>query len=82
MTAQDGLRYSDECVRHKILDALGDLSLVGRPTRQICILFRWTRANEPSLRESFKRGDIFISKDFSDGDRDNFRGLIYQRLIH
>ena len=31
MTAQNGLRYADECIRHKILDALGDLSLVGRP---------------------------------------------------
>lgn len=27
---QDGLRYQDECVRHKILDAMGDLYLLGR----------------------------------------------------
>jgi UDP-3-O-[3-hydroxymyristoyl] N-acetylglucosamine deacetylase len=27
----DGLRFSDEFVRHKILDAVGDLSLVGYP---------------------------------------------------
>ncbi len=27
----DGLRYPDEFVRHKILDALGDLSLLGMP---------------------------------------------------
>ena len=27
----DGLRYDDEFVRHKILDAVGDLSLVGYP---------------------------------------------------
>jgi UDP-3-O-[3-hydroxymyristoyl] N-acetylglucosamine deacetylase len=26
---EDGLRYEDECVRHKVLDALGDLHLVG-----------------------------------------------------
>jgi UDP-3-O-[3-hydroxymyristoyl] N-acetylglucosamine deacetylase len=26
-----GLRFSDEFVRHKILDAVGDLSLVGMP---------------------------------------------------
>jgi len=25
------LRWSDECVRHKVLDAVGDLALVGRP---------------------------------------------------
>ena len=28
---QDGLRYEDEFVRHKILDAIGDLYLVGHP---------------------------------------------------
>jgi UDP-3-O-[3-hydroxymyristoyl] N-acetylglucosamine deacetylase len=27
----DGLRYTDEFVKHKILDAIGDLSLVGHP---------------------------------------------------
>jgi UDP-3-O-acyl-N-acetylglucosamine deacetylase len=27
----NGLRYGDEFVRHKILDLLGDLALVGRP---------------------------------------------------
>ena len=28
---QEGFRYADECVRHKILDFLGDISLYGRP---------------------------------------------------
>lgn len=28
---EDGLRYDDEFVRHKILDFLGDLALLGRP---------------------------------------------------
>ena len=28
---EDGLRYEDEFVRHKILDFLGDLALMGRP---------------------------------------------------
>lgn len=28
---QEGLRYEDEFVRHKILDLIGDLSLVGKP---------------------------------------------------
>ena len=28
---QDGLRYGDEFVKHKILDAIGDLHLVGHP---------------------------------------------------
>jgi UDP-3-O-[3-hydroxymyristoyl] N-acetylglucosamine deacetylase len=29
----EGLRYSDECVRHKVLDAIGDLALAGLPLR-------------------------------------------------
>lgn len=28
---QDGLRYTDEFVKHKVLDAIGDLYLVGQP---------------------------------------------------
>ncbi len=28
---KDGLRYEDECVKHKILDAVGDLYLLGHP---------------------------------------------------
>ena len=27
----EGFRYKDECVRHKMLDVLGDLSLIGAP---------------------------------------------------
>jgi len=27
----EGLRYEDECIRHKILDCIGDLSLLGMP---------------------------------------------------
>ena len=28
---EDGLRFEDEFVRHKVLDAVGDLYLAGRP---------------------------------------------------
>ena len=76
MTAQDGLRYADECIRHKILDALGDLSLVGRP-----ILGKFVSCSGGHgltnllLRESFKRGDVFVSKDFSESDRDKLPGF-------
>ena len=70
------MRYADECVRHKILDALGDLSLVGRP-----ILGKFVSCSgghgltNRLLRESFKRGDVFVSKEFSDGDRDKLPGF-------
>lgn len=36
----DGLRYDDEFVKHKILDAIGDLYLVGRPLLTIYSAFR------------------------------------------
>ena len=29
----NGFRFPDECVRHKVLDLIGDLALVGRPLR-------------------------------------------------
>ncbi len=76
MIAQDGLRYADECIRHKILDALGDLSLVGRP-----ILGKFVSCagghglTNLLLRESFKSGDIFVSKDFSESDRNKLPGF-------
>ena len=76
MIAYNGLRYKDECIRHKILDALGDLSLVGRP-----ILGKFVSCSGGHgltnilLRESFKRGDVFVSKEFSDGDRDKLPGF-------
>jgi UDP-3-O-[3-hydroxymyristoyl] N-acetylglucosamine deacetylase / 3-hydroxyacyl-[acyl-carrier-protein] dehydratase len=33
-------RFADECARHKVLDLIGDLSLVGRPIRGRIIAFR------------------------------------------
>ena len=30
-TSEGGLRYPDEFVRHKTLDLIGDLTLIGRP---------------------------------------------------
>lgn len=31
----EGLRYSDECVRHKVLDVIGDLALAGLPLQGV-----------------------------------------------
>ena len=31
IVSEEGLRFDDECVRHKILDAIGDLYLIGAP---------------------------------------------------
>ena len=50
----EGLRFEDECVRHKVLDAIGDLSLAGAP---LAGHYRGSRAghaiNNALLRELF-----------------------------
>ena len=48
----DGLRYDDEFVKHKILDAMGDLYLVGQPLLAAYSAFRSGHAlNNKLLRE-------------------------------
>ena len=36
----DGLRYGDEFVKHKILDAIGDLHIVGKPLLARYVAFK------------------------------------------
>jgi len=38
--SRGGLRFPDECVRHKILDLLGDLFLLGRPLRALIVAIK------------------------------------------
>ena len=68
---------SEMCIRDsKILDALGDLSLVGRPILGKFISCAGGHGLTNLLpRECFKRGDIFVSEEFSDGDRDKLPGF-------
>jgi UDP-3-O-[3-hydroxymyristoyl] N-acetylglucosamine deacetylase len=74
--ALNGLRYGDECIRHKILDALGDLSLVGKPILGKFISYAGGhKLTNLLLREAFKKGDIFRSKYLSGGDRDKLPGF-------
>ena len=48
----DGLRYDDEFVKHKILDAMGDLYIIGRPLLAAYSAFRSGHAlNNKLLRE-------------------------------
>ncbi len=48
----DGLRYNDEFVKHKILDAMGDLHLLGKPLLAAYSAFRSGHAlNNKLLRE-------------------------------
>lgn len=37
---REGLRFSDECIRHKVLDLVGDLYLMGRPIHAHVIAHR------------------------------------------
>ena len=56
----DGLRYDDEFVKHKILDATGDLFLVGRPLLAAYSAFRSGHAmNNLLLRELLARRDAW-----------------------
>lgn len=45
----DGLRYKDECVRHKILDLIGDLALLEKPLNAHIIAIKSGHAANVSL---------------------------------
>ena len=56
----DGLRYDDEFVKHKILDAMGDLYLVGKPLLAAYSAFRSGHAmNNLLLRELLNQPDAW-----------------------
>jgi UDP-3-O-[3-hydroxymyristoyl] N-acetylglucosamine deacetylase len=56
----DGLRYDDEFVKHKILDAMGDLYLLGKPLLASYVAFRSGHAmNNLLLRELLGQPDAY-----------------------
>ncbi len=56
----DGLRYSDEFVKHKMLDAMGDLYLLGRPLLASYSAYRSGHAlNNKLLRALLEQEDAF-----------------------
>ena len=56
----DGLRYSDEFVKHKILDAIGDLYIVGKPLLAAYSAFRSGHAmNNQLLRALLAQPDAY-----------------------
>ena len=56
----DGLRYDDEFVKHKILDAMGDLYIVGKPLLAAYSAFRSGHAmNNLLLRELLSQPDAY-----------------------
>ncbi len=63
----DGLRYDDEFVKHKILDAMGDLFLLGKPLLASYCAFRSGHAmNNKLLRELLSQPDSFETVTFQD----------------
>ena len=63
----DGLRYDDEFVKHKILDAMGDLFLIGKPLLASYVAFRSGHAmNNLLLRELLSQADAYEVVTFSD----------------
>jgi UDP-3-O-[3-hydroxymyristoyl] N-acetylglucosamine deacetylase len=64
---KDGLRYDDEFVRHKILDAIGDLYLVGHPLLAHFIAHKSGHAlNNLLLRKLLAQPDAFDIVSFDD----------------
>ena len=56
----DGLRYDDEFVKHKILDAMGDLYILGKPLLAAYSAFRSGHAlNNRLLRELLAQPDAY-----------------------
>ena len=63
----DGLRYDDEFVKHKILDAMGDLYILGKPLLASYSAFRSGHAmNNRLLRELLSRPDAYEIVTFDD----------------
>jgi UDP-3-O-[3-hydroxymyristoyl] N-acetylglucosamine deacetylase len=63
----DGLRYDDEFVKHKILDAMGDLYLIGKPLLAAYSAFRSGHAlNNRLLRELLAQPDAYEVVTFDD----------------
>lgn len=63
----DGLRYDDEFVKHKILDAMGDLYLLGKPMLASYSAFRSGHAmNNKLLRELLSHPEAYEVVTFDD----------------
>ena len=63
----DGLRYDDEFVKHKILDAMGDLFILGKPLLAAYSAFRSGHAmNNKLLRALLARPQAYEIVSFVD----------------
>ncbi len=76
---QDGLRFQDEFVRHKILDCLGDFSLLGLPMLGHIVISKSGHAfNHAFLKEFFARKESWDTLTLHDIPRgSDFRPEIF-----
>jgi UDP-3-O-[3-hydroxymyristoyl] N-acetylglucosamine deacetylase len=66
----DGLRYDDEFVKHKMLDAIGDLYIVGKPLLAAYSAFRSGHAlNNKLLRALLAQPDAYEIVSFEDAKK-------------
>ncbi|MCV4599872.1 UDP-3-O-acyl-N-acetylglucosamine deacetylase, partial [Escherichia coli] len=66
----DGLRYDDEFVKHKILDAIGDLYLIGKPLLAAYSAYRSGHAlNNKLLRAVLADASCYEIVSFEDEKR-------------
>jgi UDP-3-O-[3-hydroxymyristoyl] N-acetylglucosamine deacetylase len=66
----DGLRYADEFVKHKILDAMGDLHLIGHPLLAAYKAFRSGHAlNNKLLRKLLSQDGAYEIVTFPDASK-------------
>jgi UDP-3-O-[3-hydroxymyristoyl] N-acetylglucosamine deacetylase len=80
---EEGLRFADEFVRHKILDCIGDLALAGAPIFGHLLANRpGHRINNALLRELYSRRDAWELTSYAEihhaGERD--RGFLPKLL--
>ncbi|GBU09544.1 UDP-3-O-acyl N-acetylglucosamine deacetylase [Gammaproteobacteria bacterium] len=68
---EDGLRYSNEFVRHKILDSIGDLYQLGHPIIGRFVGFKAGHGlNNLLIRELVKNPDAYVIESFSKDEKE------------
>jgi UDP-3-O-[3-hydroxymyristoyl] N-acetylglucosamine deacetylase / 3-hydroxyacyl-[acyl-carrier-protein] dehydratase len=85
--SKEPLRFADEFVRHKILDIIGDLVLVGRRIRGHVVAVKPGHASNAELarlitREQTRRSAIAVSRVIPTGDGGLDTGEVMQILPH
>jgi UDP-3-O-[3-hydroxymyristoyl] N-acetylglucosamine deacetylase/3-hydroxyacyl-[acyl-carrier-protein] dehydratase len=85
--SKEPLRFADEFVRHKILDIIGDLALVGRRIRGHVVAVKPGHASNADLarliaREQTRRSAVAVSRPVPSGDGGLDTDQVMQILPH